>query len=338
MFKEILGHEKERAALKALAASGRVPPAMIFYGQEGIGKRLAAMEFAAGLNCAGEPADEGGLFGAEGPAPREPGKACGKCPSCVQLGKNVHPDCRLVDAAWQAHLLGEDEEKQRSVKIDTVRELSRSAYSSPILSPWKVFVVNDASSMTVEAQNAILKMLEEPPPDTAFILIASNKAALLPTILSRCHTVNFRGLARREVAEILGREGLELSEADNLAGLAFGSVKRALDLRAVLEKLSDLNHLDPMAPFRVADKLGRELATARETARLILNILVTRAAARWRAAADPEKTSLTRLLDRLFELKRCLARNASPAVTVETAVMECAGAGISLRNLERADA
>jgi hypothetical protein len=93
-----------------------------------------------------------------------------------------------------------------------------------------------------------------------------------------------------------------------------------------------------MAPFRVADKLGRDLATARETARQILNLLVTRAAGRWRRAEGREKTRLTRLLDRLFGLKRCLSRNASPSVTVETAVMECAGAGISLRNLERADA
>lgn len=338
MFKEILGHDKERTALKTLAVSGRVPPAMIFYGQEGTGKRLAAMEFAAALNCTGEPADEGGLFGGAEAPPREPGTACGKCPSCLQLGKNIHPDCRLVDAAYQAYLLGEDEEKQRSVKIETIRELGRRAWSSPILSPWKVFVVNDASSMTVEAQNAILKMLEEPPANTLFILVASNKASLLTTIISRCHTVNFRGLARGEVAEILGREGLQLAEAENLAGLSFGSIKRALDLRDVLEKLSDLNHLDPMAPFRVADKLGRELATARETARLILNILVTRTAGRWRPAEGREKTGLMKLLNKLFNLKRCLSRNASPSITVETAVMECARAGISLRNLEKADA
>ncbi len=181
-FKDILGHNDAIKKLKALIALGRVPPALMFSGVEGIGKFLTAKEFAKALNCTHtapeEPKSEENLFdslSAQAPQPSAFGlqpsdDTCGLCVSCSQTDKGVHPDVRVIDSEFQGLLMDEDAQKQKTLRIDTVREFTRYVYQKASLSRWKIFIINDAHTLNINAQNAMLKILEEPPADTIFIL------------------------------------------------------------------------------------------------------------------------------------------------------------------------
>ncbi|MEW6041970.1 MAG: hypothetical protein AB1633_10650, partial [Elusimicrobiota bacterium] len=180
-FSKILGHEKTINSLKAIISSNRIPPAIIFYGPQGIGKFLTAKEFAKVLNCCKNNmnSESGNLFKSE-PINVKPSAlsltlidSCDECQACTQIEKNIHPDIRIIDSAFQGFLLDEDIQKQTRLKIDTVREFTRYIYTRPISARWKVFIINDADTLTVESQNAMLKVLEEPPQDSVLILIAS---------------------------------------------------------------------------------------------------------------------------------------------------------------------
>jgi len=160
----IIGQDKTIKRLKALVESGRIPPAMIFHGAPGTGKFLAAVEFAKAVDCshtehrerpaAPPPPDENDLFATAAPAPApEPEAApakthcdlsdsCGMCLSCMQAASGAHPDIRVVDTAFQAAFLGEEE--SANLKIDTMRELTRWSQKKPMLSPWNIFIVRDA--------------------------------------------------------------------------------------------------------------------------------------------------------------------------------------------------
>jgi len=190
---------------------------MIFHGAPGTGKFLAALEFARALNCshtahrekppAPPQPDPDDLFAAAAPPPPAPepepepvkvhtdiSDSCGACISCLQAACGAHPDIRVVDTEMQAALFDEDE--SANLKIDTMREMTRWAQQKPLLSPWKVFIIRDAEAMVTNAQNAILKTLEEPPPGTIVIMTVSRKTSLLPTILSRSCMIEFGPLPR----------------------------------------------------------------------------------------------------------------------------------------------
>jgi DNA polymerase III delta prime subunit len=353
-FKDILGHESAVNRLKALITGGRVPPALLFHGPEGIGKFRAAMEFAKALNCTHlypasghlypasghslpeEPAAENGLFGAaptERRAPDgDPGDCCGVCVSCSQADRSVHPDIRVIDSEFQGFLLDEDAQKQKILRIDTVREFTRYVYQKAILSKWKVFVVNDAHTLNNQAQNAMLKVLEEPPPDNLFILVAAKKNLLLPTIVSRSCAVEFKRLSPASVAEILVREGMTRDEASALGGLAGGSIKKAGDIKKIRDRLSGAAVSGPRGIFKLVSGLPREPYMAREEAKLLLDMLLASARKSWLTLPPGTNASAhAALIRKLLGYRRFLNQNVSHGLTLEAALLECDKLSISLR-------
>lgn len=176
-FKDIKGQDEAVSFLKKSLENKRIPHAYIFLGPKGIGKKLAALNFAKALNCQAETTD----------------KPCDMCASCRKIDNSNHPDVFLLKTASNTS----------SVKIGSIRELIRSVVLKPYEAKKKVYIIDDAGAMTQEASNAILKTLEEPPSDSILILIADKINTLLPTIISRAQIIRFFPLKVDEIKDIL---------------------------------------------------------------------------------------------------------------------------------------
>ena len=360
-FAKILGHAQPIARLKLLLASGRVPPALMFSGVEGTGKFLTAKEFAKALNCLHiprqEPAAEEGLFHsisgtATQPPPllrRSSDDACDKCVSCSQIDAGVHPDVRIINADFQGFLLDEDARKQHTLKIDTVREFTGYVYQKNMLSPWKIFIINDAHTLNLNAQNAMLKILEEPPQNTVFILIAAKRNLLLPTIISRTYTLDFKELGAAEVEELLERSGLPLNEASALSGLSGGSIKKANDIKKIRDRLASISVSGPAGIFKLASSLPKEPYLAREESKIMLDMLILGARKKWLAEGRGENAGrqaecaaghkpdaahgasrFPALIKKLLGLRKFLNQNVSHGLVLETALLESEKLSVSL--------
>lgn len=205
------GHERTWARLAALADADRLPHALLFLGPPGVGKALIARRLAARLACSGRPAP------------------CGTCAGCAQVAAGSHPDLRLIAAPSAGGR--RDGKTKKEIGIDQARELKRFVALQAISAPRKVAIVDDADRLSIAAQNALLKTLEEPPGQALVVLITASPGALLSTVRSRCHRVGFRPLAEAEVRAVLAEAGVAADEAARLAARAEGSPGRALALR-----------------------------------------------------------------------------------------------------------
>ncbi|MCL2335496.1 MAG: DNA polymerase III subunit delta' [Endomicrobia bacterium] len=219
MFENILGQQKVKQILASQLKRGKVPHAYIFMGQNGVGKRFTAVEFAKVLNCTTNDftkTDTG---------------ACGKCLNCEKTSKNIHPDLHFIDFAKQAELEDEDLEKQKTLKIETIRYMQKEVATKAHEAKWKIFIVEPAEKMNAAAANSLLKTLEEPPDNTIIILIARHKETIPQTIVSRSQTLFFQPLGQNEIASYLMlNESLSAAKADEIASLAEGSIEDALKL------------------------------------------------------------------------------------------------------------
>ena len=218
-YGDILGHDRPKDILRRAARGGRVHHAYLFSGPEGVGKWLVARAFAAALDC-------------EHP---ENGEACGRCLACRKMADENHPDLKLVlpvDKDDKADL------ERGKIKIEQVRDLQRWAQFSPYEGKWKVALLRSADRMNVQSANAMLKTLEEPRPDSVFVLVAENAHQLPATVLSRCQNLAFGPLALEIVEQqLVQRLGMEPDAARLAAHLSGGSLGRALDMN--MESLSE---------------------------------------------------------------------------------------------------
>lgn len=204
-FSEIVGNTALLERFARMMRAGRVPPSMLFSGRAGVGKLRTAITLAQALNCVhGE------------------GDACGRCAPCLRIEREQHPDVRVL----------RPEGKGGQLKAQGVRDAIAELPFRPFEGRHRVVVLVDAERMNATTANTLLKTLEEPPAWASLILITSNEASLLPTILSRCQILRFSPLAPDELIEILVREhGIEKGEALLLASVSGGGLSRALELR-----------------------------------------------------------------------------------------------------------
>ena len=198
--------------LSRILDSGNLPHSLLFTGDPGLGKREAAMAFAMAVNCEA-PAGEF-LFGGHGP--------CGSCPSCKKIRAKSHPDVVVV------------EKSGAFVRIGQVRALLETLSMRPHGGGTRVVILPEAEALNREAGNALLKVVEEPPERTHFILIAPEASRLLPTLVSRSHEIRFRPVPEADIAKWLAenRPNAPPEAARALAVLSRGSLVRAGDLAA----------------------------------------------------------------------------------------------------------
>ena len=219
-FPEVLGQNDAVQTLTTALTAGRTPHAYLFTGPAGVGKKTTARAWAKALLCA---------------SPSATGIPCGACSACKKVDAHSHPDLLCIDFEFQAALLKEPPDKQKSLKIATVREMERLLRLKPLEGRVKVAVLTPADLVGDDASHALLKILEEPPPGTHIVLISDEAGSLLATIRSRCQRVRFRPLALEVVSDIVAREhgNRPAAEVDRAVRAADGSVDRA---RALLEE------------------------------------------------------------------------------------------------------
>jgi len=203
-FAAVRGHDRVIDYLRKANARDHLAHALLFAGPDGIGKRTVALGFAAFLQCEARTDD-----------------ACGECASCAQVAAGSHPDVQAVAVPAG----------KKEIGVERIRELKRFMQMRPVRGRAKVAVIDDAQMLTVAAQNALLKTLEEPPPHSFLVLVVNNLDALLPTVRSRCQPVRFAPLPTDAVVDILTTvHSLAIPTARQVAALADGSPGRALQL------------------------------------------------------------------------------------------------------------
>lgn len=223
-FERVTGHQRLMALLARVIVSDSLPPSLLFAGPRGVGKRRVATALAQTLNCL-EPV-QGDVFKTD---------ACGHCAACSRIGRGMHPDVLVVEP-----------DDTGSIKIEQVREVIDAAQYRPFEGHRRVVIVDEADAMGFPAQSALLKILEEPPSASVFVLVSSTADSLLSTVLSRCYRLRFGPLAVEEIVKMLMSDhGRTEPEARALAVDADGSLGRALaaDTVNVAEARSDSQKL-----------------------------------------------------------------------------------------------
>lgn len=235
-FQEIKGHEQTKQRLREMADSGRIPHALLLHGESGLGKMQLARAFAQYIAC----------------TDRNDGDSCGHCENCRQISGMNHPDIHYIYPTvkpkgaksvvstdwlpewkrmireniwmqpeyWQE--LMQAGNSQPSIPVSESEELTRIASLSSYSSDYKIFIIWQPEKMNIETANKMLKLLEEPFPDTIFIMVSNHAEMLLPTIYSRMQRIEMKRLSDTEVMELLEGEGFDHDSALHLARLSQG--------------------------------------------------------------------------------------------------------------------
>jgi DNA polymerase-3 subunit delta' len=209
---ELVIPERARQVLLRAVMDQRLPPAYLFAGPAGVGKRTTAFALAKVLNCSAQNDD-----------------ACDQCAVCRRIDRHLHPDVHLVEPQGQV------------IKIDQIRQLREALTLQAYEGRMKVAILDDAGKLTIEAGNALLKILEEPPLKTLFVLICQHLGSLPATVISRAQVLRFGLLAHDRVVALLLEHGREPGEAKRAACLTDGrpGAALALDLSIALQRRAD---------------------------------------------------------------------------------------------------
>lgn len=212
-FNSVVGHKDIIMHLQNAIRAEKVSHAYIFNGEAGSGKKLLANLFAKTLQCEKKESDP-----------------CLTCASCKKAASNNHPD-----------IISVTHEKPNSIGIEDIRtQVTTDAGIKPYTGPYKIYIIGDAQMLTLQAQNALLKTIEEPPAYVVIILLTNNMDALLPTITSRCVTLNLKSVGDEKVKEYLMEE-LQIPDyqAEIDASIAQGNIGKARKL-ATSEEFAEL--------------------------------------------------------------------------------------------------
>lgn len=223
-FSELIGNEKVKETLIESINNSNILHSYMFYGTEGIGKKLFAIQYAKMLLCESDS------------------KPCGKCKSCIEFDSSNNPDYFFI------------EPDNGSIKIDQIRELQKRILEKPVNALKKIYIINDADTMTKEAQNCLLKTLEEPPEFIVIILICSNENSILPTVKSRCTKIYFRDLTDNEIKKYINQNNTSLIIDQDMIELCGGSISKINivvekknildDVKNLIESANDVDEID----------------------------------------------------------------------------------------------
>lgn len=288
-------NKRAQETLAAFVNGGRFPHALLLEGPEGSGRRTFAREIAAALFCRGEH------------------KPCGSCNQCRKVLERNHPDVEYYGG----------DGSRRSFHIDTIRQLRQNAWLLPGEAPCRVCVLCGTENMTDQAQNALLKILEEPPEHTVFILTAENRAMLLPTILSRVQTIRLEPLTPAEILPVLRErcpdqpgEKLEWAAetADTigqaLALLADESLQKHAQLaQRMLELLCNGSEYDLLTAVEPVSRKREDLLEVCTQLRQLLTAELTRAASGSESRFSTRR--ITRMLEALDDLLPRVQQNGN---------------------------
>ena len=215
-FNNLIGNEKIKQNLIKILNNKTIAHSYMFIGTKGIGKKEFAKEFAKGILCK-----------------KQEDRPCGDCKSCVEFINSNNPDYYEINL----------QENENSIKIETIRQMQKRVQELPIESERKVYIIDDSQLMTKEAQNCLLKTLEEPPTFVTIILIVSNENSILTTIKSRCLKIYFNDLSDEEIKKYI-KEKMDISEfSDNMLRACGGSIGKASIIYKNKDIYSELDNI-----------------------------------------------------------------------------------------------
>ena len=201
-FRNIIGQDQAKEHFQTAIETGNISHAYIINCETGSGRRMLADAFAKTLQC----------------EKRQDSDACDGCKSCHQAESGNHPDIRYIT------------HEKASISVDDIREqLNNDIQIKPYSSGHKIYIIPDANKMTEQAQNALLKTIEEPPAYAVILLLTDNLNALLPTIQSRCVTINTKPISKEEIAGyLISHLSMEPKQAEIAAGFCQGNMGKAI--------------------------------------------------------------------------------------------------------------
>jgi DNA polymerase-3 subunit delta' len=309
---DIIGHDRVLHYLREGLRTQHLSPSLMFVGPEGVGKRSVALELAKCFACQ-YPENGSDL-------PR-----CGLCPPCRRITDGGHLDVFTLDRATQAAIVNEKPETQTTVKIEAVRHLDKFLRLKPAESRRRVAIIDEAQRMNNDSANALLKVLEEPPPLAQIVLCVSDEHSLPATLRSRCAVLYFRPVAEGVLAAWLEKTGsLEAERAAEIADRSGGSFARALSLKEADEpEPLDLAAYDVEEFFTLLAKTNFR-KEGRRVAEVATTQLIEDAERRLRAG----DMSQAARLEAMVEARRRIDRNMSPRLALEALFLK-------LQNLQK---
>ncbi|MHB8063311.1 MAG: DNA polymerase III subunit [Ruminiclostridium sp.] len=315
----MLGHQKVLTTLQAAIENDNVSHAYIFEGPDGIGRRETALSFSSMLMCDADNAP------------------CGKCKACQLLGQSSHPDFQEIYL------------EDKSISVEDIRNILKGFVIKPLYSKYKVFIINDADNMTIQAQNALLKSLEEPPPYVVFILTVQSGAAMTQTIRSRCQRILFNKICYEDIMGILEtkygnrRPGWDfiVSYADGVIGTAINLVDspQYLEIREeVLEAVTQLLSSEDTDLFKLYEIFDKNNDKIEYLLRIMLlfyrDIMIYNQTANFSILINSDKkdmiiknasvsqSSLLKCIHAIWSAKRGLEVNANFQLAIEVMLMK----------------
>lgn len=245
-FEKIIGNAQIKQLLQEAISSGHFLHSYLFIGEEGIGKMLFAKEFAKYILCTNKTGEN----------------------SFEQIEDNNHPDFHVI------------EPDGNSIKIEQIRMLQNKIIEKPILSNRKVYIIDNSQTMTKEAQNCLLKTLEEPPKYVVIILLCSNENLLLNTIQSRCTKMVFQRISKLELKKYVADNNLFIQVSDSLLETMNGSIGKAYilkekheiyeNIRPIFESIDKVDKIDLIRKAEALYKAKEDIQEALNYANVIL--------------------------------------------------------------------
>lgn len=247
-----MGHKRIISRLNAILVNGNIPHAFLFYGSENIGKLTIAKEFAKSLFCVKNQN-------------KNLEKNCNFCHECSAINDWNHTEVIFLEPGRH---LSDEKAAEKEIGINDIRELKKILSLKTQGNIYRPVVINSAENLTEEAQNSLLKILEEPGERNVFILISKNLELLLPTIVSRCLSIGFSLVGASEIRNFIAKKILSESKADDLAKIAYGRPGVALRLledsklyteeKRKIEEIQKILAGNLIARFNYAEKISKK--------------------------------------------------------------------------------
>lgn len=291
-FEQLIGNDKIKDILKESVKKGNILHSYLFVGNEGIGKFHFAKEFAKMILC----------FYKNG---------CNQCKSCKEFDTENHPDFLVV------------EPEGNTIKVEQIRQMISKIIEKPIISDKKVYIVNDSDKMTEEAQNTLLKILEEPPENIIIILIAEKEEKILSTIKSRCTKITFQPIEQDKLKEILKKQYQYENISEHLLTFFNGSIKKALNVKEKKEVYEQIEKM--VLGIKQMNKIGMLNQKNNIDKEEIINILEYMNLLFWEQSTQvdtKERESAVKSILIIEETKKRIQSNCNFDMTVDNMLMQ----------------
>ena len=320
MWHGIHGHDRVVEQFRSALSRGRLASTFLFVGPAGVGRRMFALKLAQALLCSERAAEA-----------LDP---CGDCDACRQVAALTHPDLEMIGKPAARSFIpvemfiGDKEHRMRE-------GLCHNLALKPFMGGRKIAVIDDADYLNQEGANCLLKTLEEPPPRSVLILIATSASRQLPTIRSRCQMVRFAPLSVEVVAQLLVEQGVvdDREQAERLAAVSEGSLERASELaddalwsfrQQLFARLAEPNFSSVAMTKMVGDFVdhaGREASARRGRLRQVITFVADFYRAEMRAASgeatgEGDDLVAAERVDRCLEALEHVDRNANQATLI----------------------